>query len=63
MALSPKLRKLIEQRDEHCYHCGTTEGLQFLITGRIVGWVDLNCLDTPDNSDSGLCSLELLHGV
>jgi hypothetical protein len=48
MALSPKLRKLIEQRDGHCYHCGTTEGLQ-VHHRKNRGMGGSKLLDTPDN--------------
>ena len=28
MAVSDRVRKQVEARDGHCYHCGTTQGLQ-----------------------------------
>jgi len=48
MALSPKLRKLIEERDGHCYHCGKTEGLQ-IHHRKNKGIGGSKLLDTPDN--------------
>ena len=48
MALSLKIRKLIEARDDHCYHCGQTEELQ-IHHRRNKGIGGSKLLDTPDN--------------
>jgi hypothetical protein len=48
MALSLKIRKLIEGRDDHCYHCGQTEELQ-IHHRRNKGIGGSKLLDTPDN--------------
>ena len=48
MAVTPKLRKLIEARDGHCYHCGKTEDLQ-IHHRKNRGMGSSKLLDTPDN--------------
>jgi len=48
MALAKKLRELILQRDQHCWHCGEVEGL--VVHHRINrGMGGSKLLDTPDN--------------
>jgi hypothetical protein len=48
MAIPAKTRKLIEARDDHCYHCGTTESLQ-IHHRRNKGIGGSKLLDMPDN--------------
>jgi hypothetical protein len=48
MAIPAKIRKLIEARDDHCYHCGDTEELQ-IHHRRNRGMGGSKLLDTPDN--------------
>lgn len=48
MAIPAKLRKLIEARDPHCYHCGETNDLQ-IHHRRNRGMGGSKLLDTPDN--------------
>jgi hypothetical protein len=48
MAITAKLRKLIEARDPYCYHCGETNDLQ-IHHRRNRGMGGSKLLDTPDN--------------
>lgn len=48
MAVPAKTRKLIEARDDHCFHCGATEELQ-IHHRRNRGIGGSKLLDTPDN--------------
>lgn len=48
MTVSDRVRKQIERRDSHCWHCGTTEGLQ-VHHRRSKGFGGSKLLDLPQN--------------
>jgi 5-methylcytosine-specific restriction endonuclease McrA len=48
MAITPKMRKLIQARDEYCWHCGETEDL-VIHHRKNKGQGGSKLLDVPDN--------------
>ena len=48
MAVSDRVRKQIEARDSHCWHCGTQQNLQ-IHHRRNRGFGSSKLLDTPQN--------------